>query len=125
MPKAHTVESLIQSLTFNVEFAKARTDSFAEKFKENPAYTLEWSSDVFANAAELQVYSYAIECLKGDGVPYDQKIAELTRIARETVARQGRSVPSSTSTPSNLIGQHVTAQWVRLWSYLEGSNTLL
>jgi hypothetical protein len=109
-------EKVIRTLTESIERAQDKHKAFIESFQKNPAYALEWSNDIFDYAAELKVYSIAIEALKAP-----EALENMRDFAKERVSYHIRNPQRSTSQQSNLIFQSEGRAWGQLLELIENS----
>lgn len=120
MPR--TLETIIVSLTHDVEWHKNQLDDFADRLKVDPCYELSWSDSKFDLAAEYKVYGDYLKFLNGEvnsafnGDRLATTIEELTRDVRQLAAQN----PSSTSVTSNRMENALRVAKVKLLDMLEG-----
>jgi hypothetical protein len=94
-------------VSIDEEIAKNRVDIDAgiEKIQKDPAYGLEWSNDLFRNAATdflLKSLRWIVERTAKD----EWTMEELRQEVAKSNLRHGRAVPCSTSATSNLMEQN-------------------
>jgi hypothetical protein len=114
-----TVEKLLARYESDIRSREAKIKEFAEAVQLDPSYTLSWSQDVFAAAAEIkilnQVRDYLIhEVIYTAAAPVSNLIDMLTN-----KVISGAKYPSfSSSTTTNLISQYETAAAAMILSNL-------
>lgn len=84
-------------------------NAWADKFKVNPSYELDWSASVFENAAELKVYEELLADLLSPATP-----AELIAKYQHETVQRARFPKLSSSVPSNLMTQHLLAAYAQI-----------
>ena len=116
-----TVEKLLSRYESDIRSGEAKIKEFAEALQKDPSYTLSWSQDVFAAAAEIkilkQVRNYLIHEVNYaavDAAPVSNLIDMLT----DKVINGAKYPSFSSSTTSNLISQYETASAAMILSNL-------
>lgn len=119
--KVITVEKLLTRYESDIRSREAKIKEFAEAVLKDPSYTLSWSQDIFAAAAEIKILKQVADYLAceasyvEDPAPVSNLIDVLT-----TKVINGAMYPShSSSITSNLISQYETASAAIILSNLE------
>jgi hypothetical protein len=105
-----TVEKLLTRYESDISSREARIKEFAEAVQKDPSYTLSWSQDIFAAAAEIRILKQVVDYLNHE-VDYAAAapVSNLIDMLTDKVI-SGAMYPSfSSSTTSNLISQYETA----------------
>ena len=105
-----TVEKLLSRYESDIRSGEAKIKEFAEAVQKDPAYTLSWSQDVFAAAAEIKILKQVRDYLIHE-VDYavDAPVSNLIDMLTSKVIN-GAMYPSfSSSITSNLISKYETA----------------
>ncbi len=102
VPNVKTEKQIRQHIGFKLPYLEGEMKDFAEKFAAHPARTLEWSHDVFDQAAELEVLQRALQML--DHTP-KQGVENVGNAILRQAMRGGRFPSRSTSASSNFIEQ--------------------
>jgi hypothetical protein len=116
-----TVDKLLSRYESDIRSREAKIKEFAEAVQLDPSYTLSWSQDVFAAAAEIKILNQVRDYLIHDGIytaaaPVSNLIDMLTN-----KVISGAKYPSfSSSTTTNLISQYETAAAAMILSNLRG-----
>jgi hypothetical protein len=105
-----TVEKLLTRYESDISSREERIKGFAGAVQKDPAYTLSWSQDVFAAAAEIKILKQVRDYLIHE-VDYavDAPVSNLIDMLTSKVIN-GAMYPSfSSSITSNLISKYETA----------------
>jgi hypothetical protein len=105
-----TVEKLLSRYESDIRGKEEKIAKFAEAVQKDPAYTLSWSQDVFAAAAEIKILKQVRDYLIHE-VDYavDAPVSNLIDMLTSKVIN-GAMYPSfSSSITSNLISKYETA----------------
>ena len=114
-----TVEKLLTRYESDIRSREARVKEFAEAVQKDPSYTLSWSQDIFAAAAEIRILKQVVDYLNHE-VDYAAAapVSNLIDMLTDKVIH-GAMYPSfSSSTTCNLISQYETASAAMILSNL-------
>jgi hypothetical protein len=114
-----TVEKLLTRYESDISSREARIKEFAEAVQKDPSYTLSWSQDIFAAAAEIRILKQVVDYLNHE-VDYAAAapVSNLIDMLTDKVIH-GAMYPSfSSSTTCNLISQYETASAAMILSNL-------
>jgi hypothetical protein len=114
-----TVEKLLARYESDISSKEAKIKEFAEAVQKDPAYTLSWSQDVFAAAAEIRILKQVVDYLNHEvDHPSNAPVSNLIDMLTDKVIH-GAMYPSfSSSTTCNLISQYETAAAAMILSNL-------
>jgi hypothetical protein len=126
-----TVEKLLTRYESDISCREVSVGRFADAVQKDPAYTLSWSQDIFAAAAEIRILKQVVDYLKHE-VEHDSYLNlknEVDYTAAAPVSNlidmltdkviHGAMYPSfSSSTTCNLISQYETASAAMILSNL-------
>ncbi len=108
VPETSREERLRVLLQHMLDAAKSDLQAWRSDFDKSPHSAFKWGDSAFAAAAKERVVRRALSILQRDGgLTFDQFVAEVTRLAIESV----RDRSKSTSTCSNLLSQSETEAW--------------
>jgi hypothetical protein len=114
-----TVEKLLTRYESDIRSREARIKEFAEAVQKDPSYTLSWSQDIFAAAAEIRILKQVVDYMNHE-VDYAAAapVSNLIDMLTDKVIH-GAMYPSfSSSTTCNLISQYETASAAMILSNL-------
>jgi hypothetical protein len=109
--KVITVHKLLTRYESDISSREAKIKEFAEAVQKDPSYTLSWSQDIFAAAAEIRILKQVVDYLVREAsyVEDPAPVSNLIDMLTDKVIH-GAMYPSfSSSTTCNLISQYETA----------------
>jgi hypothetical protein len=115
-----TVDKLMSRYESDIRSREAKIKEFAEAVQKDPAYTLSWSQDVFAAAAEIKILKQVVAYLNHE-VIYTavDPVSNLIDMLTDKVISGAKYPSFSSSTTSNLISQYETASAALILSNLK------
>lgn len=114
MSRQITRAEAIEEAQLELNAARKRVDTWAQKFADDPVYALEWGAAAYEAAADLDValrFHEALTATDDDGeyFPRDVVAKEMNRLAMQNV-NEGLNA-SSTSASHNLMKKHLGDAW--------------
>ena len=114
-----TVEKLLTRYESDISSREARVGWFAEAVQKDPSYTLSWSQDVFAAAAEIKILKQVVDYLNHEVIyTAADPVSNLIDMLTDKVICGAKYPSFSSSTTSNLISQYETAAAAMILSNL-------
>lgn len=114
-----TVDKLLSRYESDISNKEAKIKDFAEAVQKDPSYTLSWSQDIFAAAAEIKILNQVVDYLNQE-VDYAAAapVSNLIDMLTDKVIHGTKYPYFSSSTTSNLISQYETAAAAMILSNL-------
>lgn len=105
-----TVDKLLTRYESDIRSKEAKIKEFAEAVQKDPSYTLSWSQDVFAAAAEIKILNQVRDYLIHE-VDYTaaDPVSNLIDMLTSKVINGAMYPAHSSSITSNLISKYETA----------------
>lgn len=111
------LQDFLSSIEHDIKTIDKVNAEFIERFKEDPASALEWSSDIFSKAAMRKVLlimqSVANKQLSS-GMDAKEILKGIQNTATKEALRKARFPTHSTSAPANEIELSLGAAWAEL-----------
>jgi hypothetical protein len=112
-------DRMVDVLDHWIATRRAETDRWAEKFKKEPAYALEWASNIFQQSAELELYEKVRGWLLNEELRPTLHTV-FRELERELRNRSKQSSYRSTSPTSNCVDD---ARRIAVAEMLDGLNS--
>lgn len=122
-----TVSALKHELTSTQDFAKANLDAFADKFKENPLYALDWIDKQYIYANRLGMTATLLGLIEygenKEGVTEAEIIAEVRKESQRELFRiASQCTNKSTGMGSNMMQAARIEVYARFCEWLSHCN---
>jgi hypothetical protein len=114
-----TVDKLMSRYESDIRSNEEKIAKFAEAVQLDPSYTLSWSQDIFAAAAEIKILNQVRDYLNHEvDHPSNAPVSNLIDMLTDKVIHGAKYPSFSSSTTSNLISQYETASAAMILSNL-------